>query len=82
MTSSDTSILYWFFEEDNWELMLKVLDGCSFNGHYWVFAAAATDVEYTLEVTDLQNGDTWTHQNPLGQASAAVTDTEALPTCP
>lgn len=82
VTSSDTTILYWFFEEDNWELMLKVLDGCSFNDHYWVFAAAATDVEYTLEVTDLRNGDTWTHQNPLGQASAAVTDTEALPACP
>ena len=33
--SADSGLL-WFFAPDNWELMVKVLDGCALNGHYWV----------------------------------------------
>jgi hypothetical protein len=43
---SDESGLLWFFSPGNWELALKVLDGCQVNRHYWVFFAALTDVEY------------------------------------
>lgn len=34
---------FWFFEPSNIELVVKVLDGCSINGHYWVFAVGLTD---------------------------------------
>lgn len=78
---SDDSGMLWFFEENNWEMLIKVLDGCSINDRYWVFAAATTDVEYTLRVTDTQTGETAEYFNPLGQAPRAVADTGAFATC-
>ena len=62
--------------------MVKILDGCGFNDHFWVFAAATTNVEYTLSVTDTQTGITKQYFNPLGTAAAAITDTGAFATCP
>jgi hypothetical protein len=62
--------------------MVKVLDGCASNGHYWVFAAATTNVEYTLRVTDVLTGDVREYLNPLGNSSPAVTDTAAFAGCP
>lgn len=44
----------------------------------WVYAAATTNVEYTLQVTDVFTGETATYFNPLGEAAPAVTDTKAL----
>ena len=79
--STDSGI-FWFFSPNNWEILVKVLDGCDFNGHYWVFAAATTNVEYTLRVTDTLAGEVATYSNPLGSSAAAVTDTGALATCP
>jgi len=80
--SNDTTGLFWFFKPQNWELQVKVLDGCSLNQHFWVFASAATNVEYTLTVTDTQTGDTQEYFHPLGTPSPAITDTEAFATCP
>jgi pimeloyl-ACP methyl ester carboxylesterase len=78
---SDDSGLLWFFDSDNWEMLVKVLDGCGFNDHYWVFAAATTNVEYRLTVTDEQTGESTSYFNPLGQSSSAITDIEALAVC-
>jgi len=80
--ASEDSGLFWFFASTNWELLVKVLDGCSENGHYWVLAAATTNVEYTLTVTDTQTGETFVAQNPLGRNSPAAIDTRAFGTCP
>ncbi len=79
---SDDSGLLWFFFPENWEMLVKVLDGCAFNGHYWVFSAAVTNVEYTLKVTDTANGMEMSYTNPLGTSADAVTDIEAFATCP
>ncbi|MEM9558051.1 MAG: hypothetical protein AAGC60_27590 [Acidobacteriota bacterium] len=79
---TDDSGIFWFFDADNWELLVKVLDGCGLNGHYWIFAAATTNVQYTLVVEDLLRGSSVVYFNPLGVASPAVTDTSALATCP
>jgi len=46
---------FWFFGPDNFELLVKVLDGCGVNGNFWIYAAGLTDVEVDLIVTD-----TWT----------------------
>ena len=72
---SDDSGLFWFFEDTNWEMLIKVLDGCPANGHFWVFAAATTDVAYTLTVTDTVTGLSKAYLNPLGTAAPAITDT-------
>ncbi len=79
---SDDSGLFWFFNADNWEMLVKVLDGCGINSHFWVFAAATTNVEYTLRVTDTESGAVKEYVNPLGVAAPAITDTEAFATCP
>jgi len=79
--ASDDSGLFWFFAPDNWELLVKVLDGCGVNGHHWVFAAATTTVEYTVTVTDTQTDEAWIWRNPPGRASPSVTDTIALGGC-
>ena len=81
-TVTDNTGVFWFFQQDNWELLIKVLNGCAFNDHYWVFGAGATDVNYTVTVEDLVSGDTWEYENGQGHASPAITDTEAFDTCP
>jgi uncharacterized metal-binding protein len=78
---SDSSGLFWFFSPSNWEVLVKVLDGCALNGNFWVFSAATTNVEYTLEVVDTRTGTTKRYTNPLGVTASAVTDTAAFPTC-
>ncbi len=72
----------WFFDSNNWEMLIKVLDGCDFNGHYWVYLAATTDVEFTVTVTDTETGEVWQRDDVLGQPADAVTDTTAFATCP
>ena len=80
-SANDDSGLFYFFNEDNWELLVKVLDGCGINGHFWVFAAATTNVEYELRVTDTVSREVRRYHNPLGVASPATTDTAAFATC-
>lgn len=63
------------------EALVKVLDGCAFNDHFWVFSAATTDVEYTLQVTDTASGEVREYFNALGVAAPALTDTSAFATC-
>ncbi|HKH47041.1 MAG TPA: fibronectin type III domain-containing protein [Thermoanaerobaculia bacterium] len=79
--SSDSGLL-WFFDQDNWEMLVKALDGCSVNNHYWVFFVAVTDVEYTLTVVDTKTGQVQVYFNPQGRPSPLVTDTSAFATCP
>ncbi len=79
---SDNTGVFWFFQQENWELLVKVINGCAFNDHYWVFGAGATNVNYTLTVEDLATGDTWEYENAQGNASRAITDTTAFDTCP
>ena len=80
--ASEDSGLFWFFGANNWEMLVKVIDGCSLNQHFWVFAAATTNVEYTLTVTDSETGEVAQYQNSLGTSSAAITDNQALAVCP
>ena len=66
-----------FFDAGNVETVLKVIDGRSLNGHFWVFYGALSDVQYTLTVTDTVTGVEKTYTNPAGQF-ASVADTAAF----
>ena len=81
-TSTDNTGVFWFFEHENWELLIKMIDACAYNDHYWVFGAGATDVRYVVTVEDLATGATWEYENAQGHASPAITDTTAFDTCP
>ncbi len=49
--------IFWFFSQDNPELLVKVLDACAFNSSFWVFYSAGTDVELTLIVRTQSRGE-------------------------
>lgn len=78
---SDQTGIFSFFSPDNWEVMVKVLDGCNINDRFWVFASAATDVQYELRVTDLETGQVRSYPHGGGSPAPAVTDIEAFATC-
>lgn len=80
---SDDSGEFWFFEPNNTELIVKVIDACTteFNS-FWVFAAGLTNVEVTITVTDTQEGLTMEFGNPLGEPFQPILDTQAFSTCP
>ncbi|HEY6321153.1 MAG TPA: LamG domain-containing protein [Thermoanaerobaculia bacterium] len=79
--ASPDSGIFWFFAPSTWEVMVKVIDGCALNNHWWVFTAATTNVYYQLNVTDVQNGQPKIYFNYPGPPAPAVTDTSAFP-CP
>jgi hypothetical protein len=74
--------LFQFFSPDNWEIMVKALDGCGLNNRYWIFSAATTNVYYRLEVLDVKSGTQKIYFNYPGPPAPAVTDTSALAVCP
>lgn len=73
---------FWFFTPSNVEVVVKVLNGCGRNNHYWFFAGGLTDVRTVLTVTDTQTGATKTYINPQKTAFKPVQDTGAFATCP
>gem|GEM_PF-2393982 len=79
---TDLAAIFTFANPENLEFLVKVLDGCDVNDHFWVFFAGATNVEFTLTVIDTQSSQQKTYFNPQGQPANAVTDTAAFATCP
>ncbi len=63
---TDDTAYAWFFDPDNVEIVLKVLDGTPINGNFWVFSGALSDVFYTITVTDSATGRAKRYLNPRG----------------
>ena len=80
--SSQSSGIFWFFSSDNWEVMVKALDGCALNSNYWIFSAATTNVFYRMTVYDIRAGVQKIYFNYPGPPAPAVTDVTAFATCP
>jgi ELWxxDGT repeat protein len=76
LAGGDTGYL-WFFDPNNVEVVIKVLDGRAVTGKFWVFYGALSDVEYMLTVTDTETGAVKTYTNPKGRL-ASVADTGAF----
>ncbi len=74
--SADTGT-FWFFDPNNVEVIVKVLDARALDQSFWVFYGALSNVEYTLSVTDSVTGLTRRYFNPAGQL-ASFGDTEAF----
>jgi hypothetical protein len=73
---TDRTGYFWFFRPDNLELAVKALDGRAVNGHFWLFWAGLSDVEYALRVTDTETGAVTEHVNPaFSLCGGADTDT-------
>ncbi|MEZ5312643.1 MAG: hypothetical protein R2862_02815 [Thermoanaerobaculia bacterium] len=80
----DSAIFYFNpLYPNNWEFLIKLINGCALNDRYWVYFAAATDVGYTVTVRDtLSTVPPKQYTNVLGHASPAVNDSSAFATRP
>ena len=76
---TNDSGLFSFFDGSNWEVLIKVLDGCAANGHVWVFGGSTTDLGYVIRVTDTATGALKEYRNEPGSPAAAITDVAAFP---
>lgn len=74
---------FWFFNENNPEVFIKMIDGCvdPFDA-FWVFAAGLTDVETTLTVVDTEGQQIKVYQKPLTEGFDPIRDVGAFATCP
>ena len=82
LKSSDDTGFFYFMNPNSQDLVVQLLDACSNNDHFWVFANAFTEVGYDITVTDTFTGFSRVYSNDLGQPAQAVTDTSAFATCP
>ncbi len=73
----DRTTSFAFFNPDAVDLIVKVLDGTSLSGHYWVFYGALSDVEYWITVTDTASGNMAFYHNPPGEI-CGMGDTNAI----
>ena len=79
LESRESGILY-FFDRDNAEVLVKVLDACAVNRHRWVFVAPVTDLAFNLFVEETATGKVWEHRNPKGGRTASTeSDVAAFP---
>lgn len=77
----DSALFYWN-DPNNWELLIKAIDACSFNDKFWIYLAAATNVGYEITVTDtVAGGPPKIYSNPLGTLAPAINDSAAFD-CP
>lgn len=78
---SDESGGFWFFDDANLELFVKLLDGCGINGHYWLYVSGLTDVGVDLAVLDTWTGAVRSYARPRGIPFVAIQDVDAFATC-
>ncbi len=76
--ASGESGLLWFFNRDNAEVLVKVLNGCSFNSHRWVYIAPVTDLAFNLHIRS-SDGRRWSLRNRQGNTASSRSDNRAFP---
>ena len=75
---TNDSAVFSYFDKQNWELLLKVLDGCEGNGHHWVFVATASDLGHRITITDTASGQVKEYTKEPGSPAPAITDVTAF----
>ena len=79
LDSRESGLLY-FFDPDNAEVLVKVLDACEQNGYRWVFVAPVTTLAFNLYVDETATKNRWMHRNPKGDPTATTaSNTRAFP---
>ena len=63
---------FWFFNQENIELAVKVLDGRGINGRFWLLYGALSDVEYEITVTDTMTKQSKMYRNEAGSICGEV----------
>ena len=65
--SSSKGVLFWVFDDENPEALMKVLDGRLTNGSWWMDVAVTSDLLTTTNIRHETTGATWGFQT--GRAS-------------
>ena len=81
---ADQSGLLYFFDRDNVEILVKLLDGCAINGHRWVFVAPVTTLGFKLAIQEpgpyvVGRRQTW-HYDSQRRTQSEIEDLELLGT--
>ena len=78
--SSPIGGLFYFFTGDNPELLVKIINGCASNGHFWVYLTAGTNLGYTVTIRDtISNLPPFELSNPDAVLAVPFADIEAIP---
>ncbi|MFM7143378.1 MAG: S8 family peptidase [Alphaproteobacteria bacterium] len=75
--------LFHFYASDpsNWEVLVKMIDGCATNGRFWTLVSASTGFGWELAVTDERTGETRTWRHALDGKASGISDFEAFSGC-
>jgi hypothetical protein len=73
---------FWFFDPNNVEVVIKVLNACPVNDRFWVFQGGLTNVNTQVTVCDTQTGVQKQYSNPQSTPFQPIQDTNAFATCP
>lgn len=81
---SDQAVFFESFSPGNFEIGVKMVDGCGLEpGHpnraYWVFAGGLTNTESEVVIEDTATGAVYRWHNPAGRFPRSVGDTGAFP---
>ncbi|MBZ0112690.1 MAG: hypothetical protein K8J08_09525, partial [Thermoanaerobaculia bacterium] len=79
LPSSDDDGAFYLFEDSNYEIVVKMIDGRDYNGAFWVFYGPLTSLNFDLEVVDTSTGIHKTFKQRGGQPVSHY-DTYAFPT--
>ncbi len=61
--------------------MIKALDACSIDGHFWIFGSGLTNLGVVLTVTDTQSGTTMQYTSSDGSAFQPIQDFVSFSAC-
>ena len=75
---SDQSAFFYFFDNANFEMGVKMVDACSFNDSFWVFVSGLTNQGYAVNILDTFTGQTRTYSNPLDHYPQTVGATDGV----
>lgn len=78
VAGSDVSGLFWFFQPNNIELIVKMIDGRTLNDFFWTFYGALSTVEYWISVRDTETDQLATFHNPPDEI-CGLADTRSFP---
>lgn len=81
--SSSSSGLFFFYPMDpsNWEVLVKMVDGCANNSRYWLLVSASTGFGWELTVRDEATGSSQILNHPLDGQASGISDFGAFSTC-
>ena len=82
-SEASASGLFFFYAEDpsNWEVLVKMIDGCATNGSFWTLVSASTGFGWELTVTDESTGESRTWDHPLDGRASGISDFGAFSGC-